>query len=64
MTQTEIIKGLECCQTKYDKRCEECPYKILKTHHISVKSCSSFMLEDVLELVRALTAPEDEWDIK
>ena len=30
MTKEEIMKGLECCQTKYDKRCKECPIKFLK----------------------------------
>lgn len=64
MTQAEIIKGLECCQTKFCKKCNECPYEIFKNHYISTISCSSLMMADVLELVRALTAPEDEWDIK
>ena len=54
MTREEIMKGLECCQTKYNKNCDECPYKILKTHHVSVKPCSSFMLEDVLGLMEEL----------
>ena len=54
MTREEIMKGIECCKTMYDKKCSECPYKILKTHHISVKPCSSFMLEDVFGLMEEL----------
>ena len=29
----EIIKGLECCQTQYNRKCGECPYKKYMNHH-------------------------------
>lgn len=55
MTREQIFKGLKCCQTQYDKNCAECPYGIYRMHAISVKSCSSRMLEDVLLMVESLS---------
>ena len=54
MTREEIMKGLECCQTKFCKKCNECPYEIFKSHYISTISCSSLMMADALVLMKEL----------
>ena len=51
MTDNEIIKALECCQTEYDRNCKECPYERYKTHYISTITCSSRMRADLLDLI-------------
>lgn len=58
MTHEQIFKGLECCQTQYNKNCADCPYRIYKTHAISGKTCSSRMLEEALIMVRDLLKGE------
>ncbi len=45
MTDKKIIKALECCQTSYDKRCEECPYQNYKF------ICNNKMKKDALDLI-------------
>ena len=54
MTREEIMKGLECCQTQYNKTCEECPYKNHKTPYISAVPCSHFLLADAFGLMKEL----------
>lgn len=54
MTKEEIMKGLECCQTTYMRKCDSCPYNFYKTKQISVKSCDSFLKADLLDLMKEL----------
>lgn len=54
MKPEEVIKGLECCQTQYNRTCDECPYRIYKTHGISVKTCDLRMRADVLDMLNLL----------
>ena len=51
-TDNEIIKALECCQTKYNRNCEECPYKNLRKTYISIVTCESEMRKDLLAFIR------------
>ena len=51
MTDKEIIKALECCQTQYARNCKDCPYERYQTHYISTTTCSSQMRKDLLDLV-------------
>lgn len=51
MTDNEIIKALECCQTQYAKNCEKCPYERYKKPCISAITCSSQMRADLLDLI-------------
>jgi hypothetical protein len=52
MTPEQIIKGLECCQTQYNKNCEQCPYKNNKKHYISAITCESILKSDLLKLIK------------
>lgn len=51
MTDTEIIKGLECCMksTIIDEYCDQCPYKIYN------KYCMDKIFSDILDLIDRLT---------
>ena len=52
MSKAEIIKGLECCQTQYNRKCGECPYKKYMAAAISVETCDSRLKADLLKLIR------------
>ena len=52
MIKQEIIKGLECCQTQYNRKCGECPYKIYMSRAITVETCDSKLKADLLNLIR------------
>jgi hypothetical protein len=52
MSKEEIIKGLECCQTQYNRKCGECPYKKYMAAAISVETCDSRLKADLLKLIR------------
>ena len=52
MNKAEIIKGLECCQTRYNRNCSECPYKIYMSAAVSVETCDSRLRADLLRLIR------------
>ena len=52
MNRDEIIKGLECCQTRYNRKCGECPYKKYMSAAISVETCESRLRADLLKLIR------------
>lgn len=58
-TSAEVIKGLECCQPAYDKRCKECPYSDLKKKYISSETCDSTLRSDVLVLISAQSAEKE-----
>lgn len=59
MSDKEIIKGLECCQTEYCRNCKECPYDKFKSHSISSVSCESRLREDLLHFVNRQNAEID-----
>lgn len=60
MTLKETIKGLECCQTKYSKNCNKCPYEIFKVCGASLDSCDSRLLADVQKIIKeAYEIPEE-----
>ena len=61
MTATEIKKGIECCQTQYERNCKECPYDKYKKHYITVDTCSSRLRKDVLELFNRQQAEIDKF---
>lgn len=37
MTEEQIVKGLYCCQTVYERKCEICPYSIFKKNIFLLK---------------------------
>lgn len=49
LSVAEIKKGLECCQTEYERNCKECPYAKYKKTYITVDTCSSRLRKDVLD---------------
>lgn len=51
MADREIIRALECCQTKYNRKCECCPYEKYQTRYISAVTCESGLREDLLNFV-------------
>ena len=51
MTDNDIIKALECCQSAYDMNCAYCDYKFRKPKCISLNTCESIMKADVLDLI-------------
>jgi hypothetical protein len=52
MTDNEIIKALECCQTEYERKCKQgCPYMQFQKKCISVDTCSSRLRADLLDLI-------------
>ena len=51
-SKEEIIKGLECCQTRYDRKCGKCPYKNLRSRAVTVWDCSSELRKDLLKFIR------------
>lgn len=68
MKDNEIIKGLECCQTEYDRKCKQgCPYMQFQKKCISVDTCSSRLRADLLDLINRQKAEierlEEEVDI-
>lgn len=56
MEREQIIKALECCQTEYERNCQECPYEVHKKRYISVVTCGSMLRQDLLTLIKELTA--------
>lgn len=50
-TDEQIVKALECCQTQYNRNCEECPYEKCKKAYISVVTCESEMRKDLLAFI-------------
>jgi hypothetical protein len=52
MDKEEIIKGLECCQTRYNRKCYECPYMKYKSRAITISDCSSELRKDLLKLIK------------
>jgi hypothetical protein len=54
MTEEQIIKGLYCCQTTYERKCEVCPYSNFKKAYVSIETCESKMKADVLNLITKL----------
>ena len=52
MTLKETIKGLECCQTKYSKNCNKCPYEIFKVRATSLNSCDSRLRADLSKTMK------------
>ena len=52
MNKEEIIKGLECCQTQYSRKCGECPYKKYMSAAINIETCDSRLRADLLKLIR------------
>ena len=59
MTEAEIMKALECCQTTYNRNCGECPYRIYKSTAISTHSCSEYLRKDLLDLINRKNAEID-----
>ena len=55
MKDSDIIKGLECCQTEYERKCKECPYSRFKKHYITIDTCSSRLRADLLQLIKRLS---------
>ena len=64
MKDSEIIKGLECCQPQYEKNCEECPYAKHKKHYISGINCGSLMRKDILDLINRQKAEIEKYKKK
>jgi hypothetical protein len=62
MTEEQIVKGLYCCQTVYERKCEICSYSIFKKKYISIETCESKMKADVLNLVTKLREKENEFE--
>ena len=54
MESSQIIKGLECCQTTYGKNCKECPYDKFKKAYITDDTCDSRLLADLLNFYGCL----------
>lgn len=54
MTKEETIKGLECCQTQYMRKCKECPYEKFKKTYIAEGTCESNLRADLLKLMKEL----------
>ena len=58
LTDSEIVKALECCQREYDKNCKECFY-----NKYSITGCSGEMLKDALDLINRLQAENERLNI-
>ena len=63
MQDSDIIKDLDCCQTEYERNCEEYPYSRFKKNYITIDTCSSRLHTDLFQLVKRLfTNPaETRW---
>jgi hypothetical protein len=63
MTDKEIKKALECCQTQYARNCKDCPYEKYKTHSISAVTCSSRLRKDLLDLLNRQQAEIERLEV-
>ena len=61
LNDLDIAKGLECCQTAYDRNCDECPYKIYQTSYISASPCTAELRKDLLGFVNRKNEAIEKW---
>lgn len=61
MTDREkVIRGLECCERPYEKKCDACPYIF---HAPDSMECTAYLCKDALELLteqEAVVGDRDE----
>lgn len=52
----KVIRGLECCEHPYEKKCDACPYILYTPDSME---CTAYLSKDALELLR-----EQQMEIK
>lgn len=50
MTDNEIIKALECCQSENGNDCENCPYSVV-VYRQGEGGCTNKLMQDALDLI-------------
>ena len=45
----KVIRGLECCEHPYEKKCDACPYVFYTPDSME---CTAYLSKDALELLR------------